>query len=304
MVSERLGTNADSALSWISDRAAGLAKQGGAKGFLSVPLAEVREHDYFRLREPPYPGVDVLADEIRERGQTTPLFVRLAGPNTYDLIAGYRRLAALRRIESPTVLVRVFEGLDDDAALDLAVSENRDREDVSDWERAELAQRLQEKGRSYEAIAKVLKLSDVQVKRLLRVAKTSPAHLRASLQQRQITLAMATAFLELRLETQSEDLQAELLAAAIEEECSVREFRRLAEKRLRSKPAAPPTPPTPSYVRQLKNGAFAVSMKVVPGRVEDIDERIDALQEALKLAKKLRRETLKAVAEEGIEGEA
>lgn len=290
MTSDRLGAKADSALSWIGGN---VPNKGTPQEFRSVPVAEIHEHDYFRLREPPYPGVDTLAGDIKERGQTTPLFVRPRQDGGYDLIAGYRRRAALEKAGVLTALVRVYERLatDDDAALDLAVSENRDREDVSDWERADLAQRLQSKGRTYEQIAASLHLSDVQVKRLLRIAKNASEPLRTALQQRQITFALATKFLELGLEQKPEEEQRELLAEVVEQDFSVREFTRLVSRRKPRRESNGGEEKAPSLVRQAKNGTIAVSLRIAPNdEVEAIDERIAALQQALKLARKLKKQ--------------
>lgn len=283
MVSERLGAQADSALSWIS----GHAPHQGPQEFRTVPVQEIHEHEYFRLREAPYPGVDALAADIKARGQTTPLFVRPRAAGGYDLVAGYRRRSAILKAELLTALVRVYPNLGDEEALDLAVSENRDREDVNDWERAELAQRLQKRGRTYEGIAQVLKLSDAQVKRLLRVAKQASPPLRTALQLRRVTLALATAFLELQVEGCPVEVQEEILTEAVDQECSVREFRRLVNRRLASTP--PPRVQHTGFLREQKNGAFSLSLKVVPGDAAAIDERIAALQEALKRARKLRK---------------
>lgn len=280
---KRLGVQTDTALSWIAGNAAPLAPEE----FRTVPVHDIHEHDYLRLREPPYPGLASLAEDIRSRGQTTPMFVRPRDEGGYDLIAGYRRRCALLEAGVVTALVRVYPGLNDEEALDLAVSENRDREDMSDWERAELAERLQKRGRSYDGIATALHLSATQVKRLLRVAKTSPPALRTALHQRQITLALATAFLELQLETHPEAKQEEFLAAAVEEECSVREWRRLVARRLSAK--TPPPGPRPA-LRRAKTGAFALSLKVTPGDAQEIATHIDTLKEALRLARKLQKQ--------------
>lgn len=288
MTSERLGAQAN-ALSWISGN---LPNQKEKEEFRSVPLAEVHEHDYLRLRAPPYPRVAALAEDMASRGQTTPLFVRPRAEGGYDLIAGYRRRSALEQAGVLTAIVRVFEGLSDDDALDLAVSENSDREDVSDWERAELAQRLQSKGRTYEGIAASLHLSEVQVKRLLRVAKNATPPLQEALHNRRVTLALVTKFLELQLDQLSESEQTEILNEAMEQDCSVREFVRLVARREKKAPARPVDR---AFLRTMKNGAVTVSLKLEPGDTEALDERITALQQALKLARKLRKQAEEAV---------
>jgi ParB-like chromosome segregation protein Spo0J len=62
-----------------------------------VSLSLIRESDRLRLRQPPYPRIEELAAQIKEHGQTTPMFVRpLHG--LYELISGYRRRAALEKL--------------------------------------------------------------------------------------------------------------------------------------------------------------------------------------------------------------
>jgi ParB/RepB/Spo0J family partition protein len=92
-------------------------------GHLTVPLESIRECDRFRLRLRPYPDVDALAESIRDHGQLAPLFVRATPDGTYELIAGYRRLAALHVLGAGSAFVTVFDIDDEDAYL-LAVSDN------------------------------------------------------------------------------------------------------------------------------------------------------------------------------------
>jgi ParB family chromosome partitioning protein len=85
-----------------------------------VSLSLIRESDRLRLRQPSYPRIEELAAQIKEHGQTTPMFVRLLHGGLYELISGYRRRAALEKLGISTALVRVFD-VDETEAYSLAI---------------------------------------------------------------------------------------------------------------------------------------------------------------------------------------
>ena len=137
-----------------------------------------------------------LADSIREKGILQPILVRPTGDAEvpFEIIAGERRwrAAQLAQIHELPVIVRE---LNDGEALELALIENLQREDLSALEEAEgyrqlmnefdntqelLAQSLG-KSRSHVAnMLRLLKLPD-QVKDLMNSGKLSAGHGRAML---------------------------------------------------------------------------------------------------------------------------
>ncbi len=52
-------------------------------------------------------GIDRLAEDIKRNGQDTPVLVRPEKGGTYFLLAGFRRMAALKLLKAPTVLALV-----------------------------------------------------------------------------------------------------------------------------------------------------------------------------------------------------
>lgn len=112
--------------------------------------------------------IDELASSIRDQGIIQPLLVRRNGDG-YELIAGERRLRAARKAGLREVPVVVREASDTDA-LQLALIENLQREDLNPMEEAGAYQRLQEEfhlsqeevadkvGRSRPAIANSMRL--------------------------------------------------------------------------------------------------------------------------------------------------
>ncbi|MGH7858265.1 MAG: ParB/RepB/Spo0J family partition protein [Candidatus Binatia bacterium] len=134
-----------------------------------------------------------MVDSIREQGVVQPLIVR-RGRDGYELVAGERRLRAARLagLESVPVTVRDYS---DREALEIALIENLQREDLSALEEASAFQRLMDEfgltqeevarrvGRSRPAVANTLRLLQLPdpVREELRAGRLSPGHARALL---------------------------------------------------------------------------------------------------------------------------
>jgi ParB-like chromosome segregation protein Spo0J len=92
-----------------------------------VPVAAVAGDATFRLREPA--GVAALAGSIARLGQLVPVELRPlpgaegAGGPRFQVVAGFRRLAAVRLLGRERVLARVHARLDDEDAWSLALAE-------------------------------------------------------------------------------------------------------------------------------------------------------------------------------------
>lgn len=73
-----------------------------------------------------------LAEAIKANGLIAPIAVRKIGER-YQIIAGERRLRAARHLGYPIIQAIIFDA-DDEAAALMALSENIDREELSDYE--------------------------------------------------------------------------------------------------------------------------------------------------------------------------
>src|SRR5262249_40401872 len=87
--------------------------------------------------------LEELATSIREKGIIQPLLVRRKHSDGYELVAGERRLRAAIRAGLNKVPVVVRDATDNEA-LQLALIENIQREDLNPIEEASAFQRLQE----------------------------------------------------------------------------------------------------------------------------------------------------------------
>jgi ParB family chromosome partitioning protein len=143
------------------------------------------------------PGaIETLAQSIREKGVLQPLLVRRHPSLTdeYEIIAGERRWRAAQVVQLHEVPVVVRE-IDDREALEIALVENLQRQDLSALEEAEAYQRLMDEfrhtqeavaqavGKSRSHVANTLRLLELPltVKRLLGENKLTAGHARALL---------------------------------------------------------------------------------------------------------------------------
>jgi ParB family chromosome partitioning protein len=82
-----------------------------------------------------------LAASIREHGVLQPILVRPRADGHYQIVAGERRWRA-SRIAGLTEIPAIVEQIDDEAALEIAIIENLQREDISPLEEAEMFERM------------------------------------------------------------------------------------------------------------------------------------------------------------------
>lgn len=85
-------------------------------------------------------NIQELADDIKENGLINPPVVT---PDTFELIAGERRLRAMQLLSYKQIEVRPMAVKDAEHALNLEISENETRKDFSKAERIDYARRLE-----------------------------------------------------------------------------------------------------------------------------------------------------------------
>ena len=134
-------------------------------------------------------ALDELAASIREHGVLQPVLVRPMGDG-YQLVAGERRWRAAIRAGLETIPALV-EVLDDDAALEIAVIENLQREDLSPLEEATMYEKMvTEHGYSIRKLAQKLGKDKGYLENRLRLAD-APEEIRALVSVRKDTLSHA-----------------------------------------------------------------------------------------------------------------
>jgi ParB family chromosome partitioning protein len=164
-------------------------------GLAEVPIEQVSPNPLQPRKFFNEASIDELARSVREHGIVQPLVVTRAGDNRYKLIAGERRYRAAQKAGLATVPVVIKEMMPEGDALQIALIENIQREDLNPIEEAAAYHQLHEEfGLTQEEISKrvgkerstvanflrLLKLPD-PVKKLLASGQLSMGHARALL---------------------------------------------------------------------------------------------------------------------------
>jgi ParB family transcriptional regulator, chromosome partitioning protein len=172
--------------------------------------------------------LDELAASIKALGVLQPIVVR-AIYGGYQIVAGERRWRAAQRAQLHQVPVIIRE-YDDQTALEIALVENVQREQLNAWEEGETYRRLvHEHGHSQESLAKIVGKSRSHVANLIRIRDHLPVRVHDWLAAGQITMGHARALLLC-------DDPEGLARQVIDRRLSVRETESLAK---RFKPGAP-----------------------------------------------------------------
>src|SRR5439155_21182212 len=131
-----------------------------------------------------------LASSIREHGVLQPILVRPLRPGTFQLIAGERRWRAARQAGLETIPALV-EDIDDETALEIAIIENLQREDLSPLDEAAMYDRMiRDHGYSIRKLADKLGKDKGYVENRLRLAD-APEEVRQLVSLRKDTLSHA-----------------------------------------------------------------------------------------------------------------
>lgn len=100
---------------------------------LNIALSTIEPNPYQPRRIFPQTEINELAISISEVGLIQPIAVRKSSNNTYQIIAGERRFKAFQLLERTEIPCFVFACDDGEMAI-MAIAENVNREDLSDYE--------------------------------------------------------------------------------------------------------------------------------------------------------------------------
>ncbi len=135
-------------------------------------------------------SLNELAASIREHGVLQPILVRPLDALRYQLIAGERRWRA-STIAGLTTIPALIEEIDDDTALEIAIIENLQREDLSPLDEAAMYDRMvREHGYSIRKLADKLGKDKGYLENRLRLAD-APPEVRALVSVRKDTISHA-----------------------------------------------------------------------------------------------------------------
>jgi ParB family chromosome partitioning protein len=154
-----------------------------------------------------------LAASIREHGVLQPILVRPAGEE-YEIIAGERRWRASKLAGKETI-PSIVERFDDATALEIALIENLQREDLSPLDEAVIYKKMtSELGYSIRNLASKLSKDKGYVENRLRLA-SAPDDVRDMVAQRYDTLSAAYELMKLENKRRRQSLAKQIIAGKL-----------------------------------------------------------------------------------------
>lgn len=170
-------------------------------------------------------ALEELADSIRQHGVLQPLLVRPLPNGAYQLVAGERRWRASRLAGLKEVPVIIKE-LTDTEAMEIAIIENLQREDLNPIEEAEGLQTLIDKcGFTQEEVATSVGKSRPAITNALRLLKL-PEDVREMTKKGEISAGHARALLSF----DNQALMQEVAAKIVSDKLTVRDVEKLAKR--------------------------------------------------------------------------
>ncbi len=256
----------------------------------TIPLSQIESCRAQPRKSFDQEKLEELADSIRQHGVIQPLTVRKLSSGYYQITAGERRWRAARMAALTDVPAVVIEA-DDQKAMELAMIENLQREDLNPMEEAEGFRALVSNyGMTQEEAARRVGKSRSAVANAMRLLDLSPA-LQALVTEGQLSAGHARALLPL-----SPALRVEAAKAVIDGGLNVRQTEQLV-KRLQSRAEEEEAPekkdaPAVDYVAEAEKSLSArlgracrISHGKKKGKVEiayygvdDLNRLLDALE--------------------------
>ena len=256
----------------------------------TIPLSQIESCRAQPRKSFDQEKLEELADSIRQHGVIQPLTVRKLSSGYYQIIAGERRWRAARMTELTEIPAVVIEA-DDQKAMELAMIENLQREDLNPMEEAEGFRALVANyGMTQEEAARRVGKSRSAVANAMRLLDLSPA-LQELVTEGQLSAGHARALLPL-----SPGLRAEAAKAVIDGGLNVRQTEQLV-KRLQDRAAEEEKPEKKDtlavdYVAEAEKSLSArlgracrISHGKKKGKVEiayygvdDLNQLLDALE--------------------------
>lgn len=201
-----------------------------AKKYFSCPIEEIKPNRHQPRKTFVAEKLEELASSIREKGIIQPLVVRKTSSH-YELIAGERRWRAAQKAGLREVPV-VIQDVSDDVAVEMALIENIQREDLNAIEEAEAYHALMERfSFSQDEMAKRVGKERSTVANSLRLLKL-PHDLKRDIVEERLSMGHARALLALDSPDQMQKAREEILRGRL----SVRATEGLVKKIKSKKP--------------------------------------------------------------------
>lgn len=200
-------------------------EESNKKNITYIPVEYIRPNPYQPRKQFNKIAMEELCESIKQYGVLQPINVRRMSLNSYELVAGERRLRAANMAglnEIPCIIVNI----DDEDSAVIALIENLQREDLSYMEEAEgYNNLLTDHGFTQEELAQKIGKSQSTIANKIRLLKLPPL-VKKILADNNLTERHARALLKLH----DEQLQLKVLKIVCEKGLNVKRTEELVEK--------------------------------------------------------------------------
>ena len=201
-------------------------EKGKAREILELNINIIMPNEYQPRRTFNDNTLNELVESIKEKGIIQPVIVRKTSGNSYQLIAGERRWRAAKIAGLASIPAIVKDAAPEDA-LELALIENIQREDLNPLETAEAFQRLINDFKlTHDDISKKVGKDRATITNYLRILKLS-FEIKKWIAEGTLSIGHAKALLQV----ENHKLQTEIAGKVIKHGFSVRETEALCKKR-------------------------------------------------------------------------
>lgn len=263
-----------------------------------IPVAEISPNPHQVRKQAETEGFAELVASIREVGLVQPVVVRPKGLK-FELVAGERRWRAAKEVGFSTIPA-VVKSPTAEEAMEIALIENLQREDLNALEEATAYRQLMKEFRLTQAeLAKKVSKSRAAIANTLRLLGLSPL-LKGLISQGELSSGHARALLSLSRE---ED-QAKLARRIIKENLSVRQTESIISfSKTPSLPKRPPSSPPETYLviaeKLSKVLSTSVKVKRVSPKKGKIEISFSSFEELEKIFKWLAKRRVSSAKKKG-----
>ena len=226
------------AASVLDGNTAAPAAQAATRGLRTLAVSQMKPGKFQPRRQFEEEAIADLVESVREKGILQPILVRPIDGG-FEIIAGERRWRAAQRAQLHEVPVIIREFTDKEA-LEVALVENLQRQDLSPLEEADGYRRLvDEFSHTQEELAKAVGKSRSHVANMMRLLAL-PDPIKAMVEAKQISAGHARALL-----TAADPLA--LAREVVDKQLNVRQTEKLAAGEAKAKPSAGGRPPASQH---------------------------------------------------------
>ncbi|MCX7843341.1 MAG: nucleoid occlusion protein [Clostridia bacterium] len=241
-------------------------KKEELKNITYINIENIRPNPYQPRKQFNKAALEELCESIKQYGVLQPINVRKISGNSFELVAGERRLRAATMAglkDIPAIIVNV----DDNDSAVMALIENLQREDLSYMEEAEgYNNLLMEHGFTQEMLAQKIGKSQSTIANKIRLLKLPPL-VKKILADNNLTERHARALLKLH----DEQLQLKVLRHVCEKGLNVKRTEELVERAIE---------------RYSKEGRERSSDRKLTKAIKDIRIFVNTIRQAIDLMKK------------------